>query len=444
MTSMIRIRKLAGFEIPSIYDLVKETSTVKADPVELTEMQWALIAHDEKCVINEERMYMIYESGTLKVVPVKTISNAPKCDSVTPFESNVDSTKSDGGDSEKTGEDMIDAVKAGKKKDDTDEVVKEDAEAMAKKLISTIKAGKRLDDTKQTDTDANADPSKDVDTLGDEKIADGDEGDTEFNPLKKAKEEDSRDEFHGKKPVGEKWDNGYETPKSKKGMFDGKSQEELKSELDSLKKSGPHAEGSSEFTKERELEFALRAKHSFGKVEESAEEVAARIIAAVKAGNAPHEAENPSDTPEKKSLTFDYNGDIGNQTSVDAARANNDSAEKPGNDEKTGEDTLQKSLEVPSEVTSQIDQRISELKSAQAEFDNKGYNDTSVKQNAIDFLEKVKEHLGKGDVEGFQQAQILFQTLMSPITDLLPAGLVLFLGTGANKKATTGESPETL
>jgi len=38
-----------------------------------------------------------------------------------------------------------------------------------------------------------------------------------------------------------------------------------------------------------------------------------------------------------------------------------------------------------------------------------------------------------GSVEGFQQAQINFQKLMGPITDLLPSALVLFLATGRNQ-----------
>jgi hypothetical protein len=54
-------------------------------------------------------------------------------------------------------------------------------------------------------------------------------------------------------------------------MFKGKSIETLEKELDALKKSGPHKEGSPEYTKEKELDFALRAKHGFGNVEESKE-----------------------------------------------------------------------------------------------------------------------------------------------------------------------------
>jgi hypothetical protein len=75
--------------------------------------------------------------------------------------------------------------------------------------------------------------------------------------------------------LNEKWDTKMNTPVSKKGMFKGKSQEELKSSLSaakkraaSLRKQG-EKEPASLKTKIKELEFALRAKHSFGKVSES-------------------------------------------------------------------------------------------------------------------------------------------------------------------------------
>lgn len=58
----------------------------------------------------------------------------------------------------------------------------------------------------------------------------------------------------------EEWDSEYKTPNSKQGMFDGKGADELHAELATLKKSGPHARGSAEYTREKELNFALRAK----------------------------------------------------------------------------------------------------------------------------------------------------------------------------------------
>lgn len=64
----------------------------------------------------------------------------------------------------------------------------------------------------------------------------------------------------------EKWDEEAKTNPEKKGMFDGKTHVQLQHELDALKKAGPHPEGSTGFTKMKELEFALRAKNKWGDV----------------------------------------------------------------------------------------------------------------------------------------------------------------------------------
>jgi hypothetical protein len=65
------------------------------------------------------------------------------------------------------------------------------------------------------------------------------------------------------KPITEKWAKPFEVPKSRRGMFAGMSTAELESKLSTLKKSGPHHEGSPEFTKEKELNFALRSKNNW-------------------------------------------------------------------------------------------------------------------------------------------------------------------------------------
>ncbi len=65
--------------------------------------------------------------------------------------------------------------------------------------------------------------------------------------------------------INEEWSTEYEVPASKKGMFDGYSLAELKGELSKLTKTGPHKKGSPEYTKEKELEFAIRAKSGWTK-----------------------------------------------------------------------------------------------------------------------------------------------------------------------------------
>ena len=66
----------------------------------------------------------------------------------------------------------------------------------------------------------------------------------------------------------EKWGTEMHTAEKDKGMFKGKTQDELKSQLAKLKASGPHEKGSDAYKKQNQIEFALRAKHKFGKVGE--------------------------------------------------------------------------------------------------------------------------------------------------------------------------------
>lgn len=109
---------------------------------------------------------------------------------------------------------------------------------------------------------------------------------------------------------------------------------------------------------------------------------------------------------------------------------------------KQGIDTEQaEKVVVPADVTSHLDKRIKELKASIEEYDNKGYNDTGaiyagVKQNAIDALEKIKDHLSKGDSEEYKMAQVYYGTLMSPIRDLLPSQLINFLHSKLEAKKT--------
>lgn len=106
--------------------------------------------------------------------------------------------------------------------------------------------------------------------------------------------------------------------------------------------------------------------------------------------------------------------------------------------EKMGIDTAQETkVPFPKEIKQAINQRIKELKDAIDLYDEKGYNDGSLKPNAIEVLEKIKEKLEYENYEGFRQAQMYSQRLMSPITSLLPSRLINFLATGDQKENTT-------
>ena len=69
--------------------------------------------------------------------------------------------------------------------------------------------------------------------------------------------------------VTEKWGTATKVSPSEKGKHSDKSVAELRSQLAKLKKSGPHKKGSKEYGTMRELQFAIRAKTGWGKVNES-------------------------------------------------------------------------------------------------------------------------------------------------------------------------------
>lgn len=98
--------------------------------------------------------------------------------------------------------------------------------------------------------------------------------------------------------------------------------------------------------------------------------------------------------------------------------------------------TEQQDVEValPASVKAAAEKRIREIEQSIKDFDDKGYNDgagaNSNKNKAIDAIEQILQNLSTNDLEGYKQAQLFFLTLMSPITDLMPASLVNFLSSG--------------
>lgn len=68
--------------------------------------------------------------------------------------------------------------------------------------------------------------------------------------------------------TNEKWDTKTEVSPSEKGKYEGKTKAELTKEYNKLKSTGPHKQGSKEFSKMKELAFAIRAKSDWGKVQE--------------------------------------------------------------------------------------------------------------------------------------------------------------------------------
>ena len=67
--------------------------------------------------------------------------------------------------------------------------------------------------------------------------------------------------------LDEKWDKPTRVSPEERGKYRGKSKAELLASYNKLKASGPHAKGSAEYGRMRELAFAIRAKSGWGKVE---------------------------------------------------------------------------------------------------------------------------------------------------------------------------------
>lgn len=489
----LRILQLSGHEIPSFYQFIKESKNhdkVTAE-VELTLNEWEEIPVEWKGSHNGKNHFLTFAKGTMVMTPVNMKGGEPES---TELKDVVDAPVQPSEDAHtKDSQDVIDKVKAGKRMTDTSETGRDSTAATPE--TKTTFGDEKIEDC-ITETIHNS--KEEWDKVVKEKGASSyEEDDNNIH----AKDADGKKigEFNKKHGTGltgahlkwnthgkveEKWKTDYETPENKKGMFDGKSKEDLESELAALKKSGPHKEGSAEFTKEKELMFALRAKSNWGKVEETTAnsekvikdveagkrltdteetgtdstaatpetkttlgdetvevngkkvtkesvEAAERIIKSVLGHSPPHEVSGAKDTATPKADSTDYNKMIDSDEPMEDARDNVDNQEDLK--DRDGVAQMQKSkMRVPSKVLSQLDQRINELKSAIAEYDDKGYNDGSVKQNAVDVLEKMKEHLKQGNLEGLKQATIYYGTLMSPITDLLPASLPVYLTTAAN------------
>ena len=99
------------------------------------------------------------------------------------------------------------------------------------------------------------------------------------------------------------------------------------------------------------------------------------------------------------------------------------------------EENAGKTSKVPSDVSSALNKRVSELKQSLARYGDKG-----AKQNAVDALEKIADLLKLED--GLTDAAVFYGTLMSPITDLFPPKVVKFIHAAPKKVAESEEKGE--
>lgn len=89
-----------------------------------------------------------------------------------------------------------------------------------------------------------------------------------------------------------------------------------------------------------------------------------------------------------------------------------------------------KEVPFPKEVKDACLKRIKEIEEAASEFDEKGYNDNSMKQRAVECIKQIMSNLEKENFMGWREANVYYATLMSPITDFLPAKLINFITKG--------------
>lgn len=137
------------------------------------------------------------------------------------------------------------------------------------------------------------------------------------------------------------------------------------------------------------------------------------------------EAEKPHDSDIPK-VTFMDKTPPANTLVMTQVEFNNDTL--AFNKTKMGVDIEESDkIKVPADVMKHLNKRIKELKASIETYDEKGYDDKSVKSTAIDCLEKIKKHLEAGNREEYKQAQVYYGTLMSPIFDMFPTQLINFL-----------------
>ncbi len=97
-------------------------------------------------------------------------------------------------------------------------------------------------------------------------------------------------------------------------------------------------------------------------------------------------------------------------------------------------------IRLPAAVKAEVKQRIAELNQAILRYDDKGYDDKSIKQQAVDCLNQILQDLSTNDLEGVKKAQVYFETLMSPLTDFFPPKLINWLANAMNPYVGDAES----
>lgn len=133
---------------------------------------------------------------------------------------------------------------------------------------------------------------------------------------------------------------------------------------------------------------------------------------------------------ENKVATIQYANGPANKFDMKVVKPNDDilavTREFTGKDEEAAT-----TVKVPKSVKKSIDSRIKELEDSIEKFGGGGPQET-----ALDKLQEFKKLLASENLEDYRTAQILYGTLWSEISELLPTTLVSFLHTGKDLETT--------
>lgn len=144
---------------------------------------------------------------------------------------------------------------------------------------------------------------------------------------------------------------------------------------------------------------------------------------------------NESATPEKVGVLFDPNDFV-----KQMEKTFKDSVESISYHYSDADADRADKFKLPKDVKKACNDRIAELKAAIDVEDDKGYNDKSIKEQAIECIEQILQNLSSNDAEGFKQSVIFLDSLMSILIDLMPAQLLKYLRVGRNY----GNDPSTI
>lgn len=264
--------------------------------------------------------------------------------------------------------------------------VKESEEACAVEPVVEAKDDDKKDDDKEEKSEKKDDDSDD--DKEDKKDSDKEDDKPAF--LKDKKDDKDEDDKEDKKEKSEKKDDGKEEKDDK----DSDKKEDKKDDSDDDKKDDDKDD-------EKTVKVEVKVEES----DESVEDIVARIL-------------EKDLTPTKVEVDYE-----------------NGPTENSGIKFEQGT-----KIRLPAAVKAEVKQRIAELNQAILRYDDKGYDDKSIKQQAVDCLNQILQDLSTNDLEGVKKAQIYFETLMSPLTDFFPPKLINWLANAVNPYVGDAES----